>query len=126
MRRTSADRCTVGGLAAHGVAAMLLVSLAGVPADAKKGPAQACSAGRFLVQSERPLLPGAGAGRIEAVALAAAQTLAITSGCPAVSAKVKPTRKGMRVVARWPSGACAGLKGRPRLTARIDAACRIM
>src|SRR5262249_43825296 len=125
MRHTSADRCTVRRVAVHAAAAMLLVGLAAVPAHARKARAQACSAGRFLVQGERPLL-ATGGGHIEAVALAAAETLTITSGCPAVAAKVRPTRKGTRVVASWPSGACPGLKGRPRLTARIDAACRTM
>jgi len=43
--------------------------------------------------------------------------------CPAVSAVVVPTPKATRIRAVWPAGACAGLKGRAQLKARIPSGC---
>ena len=78
------------------------------------------------MQGGHSLLSGAASPRIEALTLTASRTLAIASGCPAVSAKLKGTKHGIRVVAKWPAGACAGLKGRIQLRARIDAKCQTM
>jgi hypothetical protein len=81
-----------------------------------------CPGGRFLLPGAPPLIPGAGTPDLEVVVVEA-RTVAIASGCPAVTAKVKGTRRGTRVRATWPKGVCAGSPRKIKLNARIDSTC---
>jgi hypothetical protein len=88
--------------------------LLATPAIAKKKPLPApCPGGRFPVAGA--LVPGGP----DADAIDVADTqVSIASGCPAVPAKRKQTRKFTKLTARW--GACGGLE-RVRLVVKIDA-----
>ena len=103
-------------LAAIGATALLLASAA----PAKKAPVS-CPGGRFLIAGRR-LIPGSGNGT-DAITIAP-PTVSVASGCPSVTAVLKATPGGMRVHAVWPASACAGLKGRAQLKARILPGCR--
>jgi hypothetical protein len=90
----------------------LLVAL---PAAARKTPLpDPCPGGRFPFAGA--LVPGG--PYADAIDVAGDQ-VAIASGCPAVTAKVKQTRKFTTLVARWKT--CGELK-RVRLVAKLDAA----
>jgi carboxyl-terminal processing protease len=101
-----------GSLAASIAAALL----AGAPAGAG-APAPTCDGGRFTVAA--PLLPGRTTGG-DAIEIAAGRA-AIDGGCGATAAKLKRTRKGTKVTAKWKE--CAGQPGKVKLTALLDASC---
>jgi hypothetical protein len=83
------------------------------------GPAAAsvppCPGGTFTVQGSA-LIPGA--GFTDAVSFSAT-LVGIQSGCPAVEGRVRGTRRGTKVKARWES--CSLIVGRARLSATVDA-----
>jgi carboxyl-terminal processing protease len=109
------------GSAISGVRA-LAASLAAalvVPGAAFAGGA-ACDGGRFVVSA--PLLPGRTSGG-DAIEIAAGR-LAVDGGCGATAAKLRRTRKGTKVTAKWKQ--CAGQPGKVKLTALFDASCETL
>jgi hypothetical protein len=98
------------------VVGIVLAVVAGAShAPAAKRPLpDPCPGGRFPVSGA--LVPGG--PDADAIDVAGAQ-VAIDSGCPTVTAKVKQTRKFTRLTARWPS--CGALR-KVRLVVKIDAA----
>jgi carboxyl-terminal processing protease len=102
---------------ACGLAAAALLA----PAAALGGAAApVCDGGRFTVAA--PLLPGRTSGG-DAVEIAAGR-IAIDGGCGSTPVKIKRTRKGTKVVAKWKE--CAGQPGKVKLTALFDAACETL
>jgi len=82
-----------------------------------------CPGGQFVVQGPT-LVPGMGPDGTDAVSFSAT-LLGIQSGCPAIEARVRGTRRGTRLKARWAS--CPHLIGQGRLSATVDAAtCNTM
>lgn len=102
------------------VGAMMVV--VGVDADGalarkKKPPLpETCPGGRFPVGDA--LVPGGPAP--DAVLIDGTQ-VSIDSGCAAVTARQRRTKRGTKLVARWKKG-CGSLKGPVRLVALIDGA----
>ena len=92
---------------------LLTPSLAGAR---RKPRFPACPGGVFVVVGD-PLIPGGAPAFEDRLQLGGGQ-IAFSSGCPSTSMKMKPTRRGTKVRARWPS--CPGLKGRVRLAALIE------
>ncbi|MCW5889143.1 MAG: hypothetical protein KIT14_01185 [bacterium] len=84
------------------LALLLLVVVHAVhPAVAAKRPKpEPCAGGRFLVLEGGPLVAEAGSPRFDAVAIAAGQ-VGIDSGCAPARVKLKATKKGTVVRARW-------------------------
>jgi carboxyl-terminal processing protease len=99
------------------VLSLAVAAAAAAPGAAEAGAAIACDGGRFVVSA--PLLPGRSAGG-DAVEIAAGRA-AIDGGCGATAAKLKRTRKGTKVTAKWKE--CAGQPGKVKLTALFDASC---
>ena len=95
-------------------AALLTLMAAVTPAAAKKPLPAQCPDGRFLVQGT-PLIAGVGTPTIEAVTFG--PSVAISTGCTAMPAKVTRTRKGTVVKVAWPS--CTGLPAKAKLSATI-------
>jgi hypothetical protein len=85
--------------------------------------AAACPPGRYLLAAGEDPLVAVEAVTPDAVVVGDDGTVAIASGCPPAVARLKTTRKGTRVKARWAKDACQPLAGRPRLAGRFDAAC---
>ena len=104
---------------------LLLLLVAG-PALAKKRPAPACRAGRFLVQGGERLLPAGLAPTIDAVVLHDGGAVSIASGCSAVRGKTKAKKRKVHLSARWPAGACTGVRGKVALRGQFDAACEVL
>jgi hypothetical protein len=88
----------------------------------RRRPAPRCSSGRFIVQAE-PLIAGAQTPAPDVIVLGARE-LAIGSGCPAAPRRLVQSRKRTTLHATWAS--CQGLKGKVRLTARVDDTCETM
>jgi len=78
---------------------LLLILALVTPAAAK--PA-ACPDGRFLLPEEVLLLPVEFEGGRQGIALAAG-TVEIDGSCGPATAKVKPGKRGTRVIVRWPA-----------------------
>jgi hypothetical protein len=98
------------------VVAGLLVGSPG-SAFAKKTPLpDACPGGRFPVAGD-PLVPGGASP--DAILIDGTQ-VSVVSGCPALAARRKLTKKGTRLVAVWQG--CGSLAGRVKLIAFLDAA----
>ena len=103
--------------------ATLVLTLAGV-ASARVPKPSFCHDGRFVTPpGGSSLVAGAVATTPEALVLAA-PTLSIPGKCPAVKVRLRPTRKGLTVVAAWPRNTCGPT--RVRLRATIDARCEVM
>lgn len=107
--------------------ALLLASLGllGIAARsvAMRPETPACDGGRFVVR-EAALIAGATPGipKLETIIISGGG-IRISSGCSLVRAKLKRTRNGIRVRAKW--GLCQGLRGRVRLTAMMDGCNRL-
>jgi carboxyl-terminal processing protease len=99
------------------VLALAVFAVAAAPGAAWAGGGAACDGGRFAASV--PLLPGRSGGG-DAVEIAAGRA-AIDGGCGATAAKLKRTRKGTKVTAKWKE--CAGQPGKVKLTALFDASC---
>lgn len=80
-----------------------------------------CPGGYFLVDGE-PLV-SSGLGAPDAVVVEG-RSLALLSGCGPTVAKLKGTRRGTKITAKWSS--CAGIRGRVKLRAVIDPNCTSM
>ena len=80
--------------------------------------AQACVDGKYAVSGE-PLLPAPG---VDVITIAGG-TVAIASGCPAVPARIRETRRGFVVRAAWE---LCGSVGRVRLRALVRDGCHTM
>ena len=103
--------------------AILVLTLAGV-ASARVPKPSFCHDGRFVTPPGGPsLVAGAVATTPEALVLAA-PTISIPGKCPAVKVRLRPTRKGLTVVAAWPRNTCGPT--RVRLRATIDARCEVI
>src|SRR5687767_5740248 len=100
---------------------LVVALLAALPAVAAAAPSP-CPGGRFLLIDQAPLVAGARVRPFDAVVLEES-TLAIASGCEAVAARLKAARRGQRVRAVWPRGACPNVARKVRLTARFDPSC---
>jgi serine protease len=97
-------------------ALVLLALLAALPASAKRAPCD----GRYLIAGS--LIPGVVS--IDVVTVDG-KRVSTNSGCPPKRAKVRSTRRATRIAVAWRS--CAGLGGKARLAAKIDAAsCSMM
>jgi len=111
-------------------AAVLLAALALIPAAGRahgatahrRPQAERCSTGRFLVQAQ-PLIAGSQTPAPDVIVLGTRE-LALGSGCPPAPRHLVETRKRTTLHASW--AGCQGLKGKVRLTARIDASCETM
>jgi len=103
--------------------ATLVLTLAGV-ASARVPKPSFCHDGRFVKPPGGPsLVAGAVVTTPEALVLAA-PTISIPGRCPAVKVRLRPTRKGLTVIAAWPRNTCGPT--RVRLRATIDARCEVM
>ena len=103
--------------------ATLVLTLAGA-ASARAPKPSLCHDGRFVTPPGAPsLVAGTAATTPEALVLAA-PTISIPGRCPAVKVRLRPTRKGLTVVAAWPRNTCGPT--RVRLRATIDARCEVM
>ena len=103
--------------------ATLVLTLAGV-ASARVPKPSLCHDGRFVTPPGGPsLVAGTVATTPEALVLAA-PTISIPGRCPAVKVRLRPTRKGLTVLATWPRNTCGPT--RVRLRATIDARCEVM
>ncbi len=100
---------------------------AGRPALSRRPAPPACPGGRFVLpEADPPLVVGSVATAPDVVVVddgGSPTTVAVGSGCDAVAGKVKGTRKGTTVKAKWT--ACAGQQ-KVRLTAKIEPACDTM
>src|SRR5689334_20875827 len=107
----------VGLVAAATVAAM--VSVVGtLDVAARKLRPPPCPGGFYMVDGA-PLV-SSGLGVPDAVVIQG-RSLSVLSGCDATTAKLKGTRRGTRIKAKWSS--CTGVAGGVRLRARIDPTC---
>src|SRR5213080_3367207 len=103
--------------------ATLVLTLAGA-ASARAPKPSLCHDGRFVTPPGAPsLVAGTVATTPEALVLAA-PTISIPGRCPAVKVRLRPTRKGLTVVAAWPRNTCGPT--RVRLRATIDARCEVI
>ncbi len=93
---------------------LLALGVAGAAEAARKPKPVACT-GTYVVSGE-PLVGSTGP---DAVLVGA--TVASSSGCPPVKAKLKAKKKGTAVAARWTS--CPGLTGKAVFTGKISADC---
>jgi hypothetical protein len=107
-------------LATRAPLVVALLAATTIPAWAKL---PACPGGRYLVMGPPLVAAGGGAGTLDAVELSG-RTLAIASGCDAVKARVRATRAGTKLSARWPS--CHGMAGKALLKGTITDACRTL
>lgn len=98
--------------------ALLIGSTSAAVAGKKPAPV-ACPGGRFVIEGPRLVGAQREVGG-DAIVVADDGSVSIDSGCEPVPGQVKAARKATVVKARWKS--CAGLAGKVRLTARIDAA----
>lgn len=116
------SRCPVG-------AAVCFLAL-WVASSAAAATAPSCPGGRFLVRRQpgEPVLIGS-ITLSEAVVVRSLESppvaVEITSGCRAVSVRLKVTKQGAILRANWPGRACLGQKKRVRLQATIDAGCTL-
>ena len=94
----------------------VVVSVLSLPAAARAS-LPACAGGQFVIQGAS-LVPGAMADGTDSVSFSST-LVGIQSGCAAVAGRVRGTRRGTRVKARW--DACDHVVGRARLTATVDA-----
>ncbi len=111
-----------------GTATLLALALAAPAAQAAKPKPPPCEAGRFVVEeAASPLVPG-GAAIPDEVILADDGSLALSSGCPAVAAKQKGSKKGNRLSAKWTKkkGLCAGMAKTAALRATFDPTCNVL
>jgi len=99
------------------VVSMVGLSLlfAGTGRSAKPKP-QPCPGGRYIVTGS-PLVTGDPA--VEVVVIGSQAS--VGNACNSVHAKLKATKHGTNVTAVWPS--CAGLKGKAKLTGKLDTTC---
>jgi len=113
--------------AAVAIAVLVLLAIDVAPAAAKRKPKpQRCAGATFVVEAAQSPLTSRGAtAQTDAVDLDTTSnppTIALLSGCPRVTARMKAGRKATSVKATWKKGACAGLDGPAKLAGRIDAA----
>ena len=100
------------------VATGLAVVIWGAPALAAKAPS--CPPGRFFLEGGARVLP-AGDAAFDAIVLDGNAALSIASGCPPVGVKTK--KRGTKLLASWPAGACTGVPGKAKLSVRFAPGC---
>lgn len=113
--RDSRDRalsCLVGTLMA------VTLATSARPADAKPGPPP-CADAAYVV-AEAPLIPGDTTLAHNALVVAG-RTLAAGGSCTATKARVKRTKGGTRLAARWKR--CTGIEGPVAFKGGIDGSC---
>jgi len=106
--------------------ALLLASGLALPAPAARAPVPACEGGSFAVEMpEEALVPGSAIAPPDAIVVGGGGSVAIASGCPEVAGKLRGSRKGTRLSAKWTKkkGLCAGLEKKASLKARFDPSC---
>jgi hypothetical protein len=81
-----------------------------------------CPGGRYLVDG-LPLAPGLDGSSLDVVVVAG-RVVSILSGCNPVAAKVRATRQGAKIRARWKS--CPAFPGKATLSGFITEECRRM
>ena len=107
---------------AFGVGVVLAVLVSVPPTDAEaKRRIPPCPGGVFWVDGE-PLLTS-GLAAPDAVAVEGG-LVSLLSGCGPTTVKLKGTRRGTKLKAKW--GSCPGISGRVRIKARIDPSCTTM
>lgn len=84
------------------------------------GQSASCAGGRFVVQSGLLVDPSV---QFEAVVFEE-RRVSIGIACPPVAARLKETKRGMRITAAW--RACEGVKGKSRLKAILALGCATM
>jgi hypothetical protein len=99
------------------VTIVVALAAAGGTALAKPPP---CPGGRYLVYAGS-LVPGVVRSGPDVVTLAG-RTLAVASGCASTKARVRATRGGTKVLARWTR--CDGLDAKVQLRGTITEYCR--
>jgi len=100
-----------------GVVVVMLGLVASVPAEAKKRPV--CGDGSYVME-DAPLVPGDESLAHNGLVLRGGQ-LTAGGACPAVKAKLKGTKKGTRIAARWKS--CTGVSGAVTFKGALPATC---
>jgi hypothetical protein len=105
--------------------AALALALSPERAPAAKPPV--CPGGVFEVDATAgPLVPGGAVPDLLVVGDDGA--VSVASGCPEIAGKLRATRKGTRIAAKWTRkrGLCAGLPKKSRLRGRFDASCETL
>jgi cysteine-rich repeat protein len=105
------------GLVVLAASVALVLAFAGIGRSKKTAP-KPCPGGRYIV-SGSALVTGDTSGPNEPVVIG--PQVSIGNACNPVHAKLKATKKGTTVTATWPS--CQGLKGKVKLTAKLDPTC---
>jgi len=108
---------TLYGLVPALVAAGVFLTLGSV--EAKLPP---CPGGRYLVFAGS-VLPGVAMSGPDVITLAD-RTIAIASGCASTKARLRATRAGTKVIARW--AGCDGLDGKVQVRGTITEYCRTL
>lgn len=101
---------------------VLVAALASDPAPAAKPPL--CAGGAFQVEAAAsPLVPGGAVPDL--LTVGDDGTTAIASGCPEVAGRLRATKKGTKLAARWTkkTALCTGLPKKASLAARFDPGC---
>lgn len=114
------DRLLVPSVALSVALAALSLDLVAGALAAKRPKPEPCAGGRFLVAGD-PLLPG---GTATPDAVIVGDTASIASGCAPVRVRVKATKKGTRLTAKWKS--CTGITGKAQMTGTIDPTCQTL
>ena len=87
------------------LAALIALLLFAAPAVAKMLKPPPCNPGSFVVtESEATLLPEADPSEQESISVTGDRMVSVSSGCPIVPGKVKASRKGTKVSAKWGKG----------------------
>jgi hypothetical protein len=105
--------------------AALALALGGGRAAAAKAPL--CAGGVFQVDvAAGPLVPGGGVPDLLTVGDGGA--VSIASGCAEIAGKLRATRRGTKLAAKWSARTtlCTGLPKKASLRARFDAACETL
>jgi len=109
----------------RGVALLLGLACLGLVGARPKPPP--CEPGTFVVAQAEPIVPGSTLVP-DAIVVEADGAVAIASGCPGVAGKLRATRGGSKLSAKWSrrKGLCDGLARKATLKARFDDACETL
>ncbi|MDH3685816.1 MAG: Ig-like domain-containing protein [Myxococcales bacterium] len=103
----------------------LFVALA-LPAVAKKAKVPPCPAGNYVLDVAEGLGPAGAPGFPDVIAVDEAGRVSVESSCPLIEGKVKGSKKGTKVSAKWKKETCAQLDGKVKLKAKTDLTCQTL
>jgi len=107
------------------VGAVFALSMA-LPAAAKKAKVPPCPPGNYVLDVAEGLGPAGAAGFPDVIAVNEAGRVSIESSCPLIEGKVKGSKKGTKVSAKWKKETCAQLDGKVKLKAKTDLTCQTL